>query len=113
MKEENDYSMFITTCAGRDAAKEIAKLLVEKRLAACVQMFPVESVYVWQEEVCDESETALFIKSKSALFDKIVAAIREIHKYEVPEIIQIPIIGGLPEYLKWIDERTEDLRQIK
>ena len=104
----NDYSIIITTFADKDSAKKTAKLLIERRLAACVQMFPIESVYLWKNEICDENETVLFLKSKTALFDNITAEIREIHTYEVPEIIQIPITGGLPEYLKWIDDCTED-----
>ena len=88
-------------------AKSIAKLLVEKHLAACVQMLPIESVYIWQEKVYDEAEIILFIKSKTELFDKIVTVIRESHPYEVPEIIQVPITGGIPEYLKWIEDWVE------
>jgi len=100
---KNDYSIIITTYPDKNVAKTTAKLLVEKRLAACVQMFPIESVYLWQGEIADENETALFIKSKTVLFDRIAAAIKENHTYDVPEIIQIPIAGGLPEYLEWID----------
>ena len=104
---QNSYSMIITTCAEKEAAKAIAKVLLEKGLAACVQMLPVESMYVWQGKLCDDNETILFIKSKAGLFDKIAAVIKENHSYEVPEIIQIPIRAGLPEYLKWIDECVE------
>ena len=103
---KDKYSITITTCPDRQSAKAIAKLLVEKRLAACVQMFPIESMYVWQGKVCEDEETAMFIKSKSALFDEIAATVRETHTYEVPEIIQIPITDALPEYLKWIDDCT-------
>jgi len=102
--KENGYSIIITTTADKDSARKIAKLLVEKRLAACVQMFPIESIYYWQDKICEENEITLFIKSKTALFEEIKAAIRENHVYEVPEIIQIPITNGLPEYLKWIDD---------
>lgn len=107
MTMENEYSMIITTCPDKNAAKKIAKLLIEKRLAACVQMFPVESLYVWKGQICDESEIALFIKSKTSLFDSIKSTIKANHKYELPEIIQIPITDGLPEYLKWIGDCTE------
>ena len=75
-----------------------------------MQIFPVESIYVWQEKICDNSETALFIKSKAVLFDRIVAAIKENHEYEVPEIIKVSIIDGLPDYLKWINDCTEDFK---
>ena len=104
--EPSEYSMVITTTADKESAMSIAKLLVENRLAACVQMFPIESVYFWRGKICDDNETALFIKSKTALFSKISAVIKENHAYEVPEIIQIPITGGLPDYLAWIADCT-------
>ena len=73
-----------------------------------MQMLPIESVYLWQGKICDEKETVLLIKTKTDLFDKIKSVIKENHSYEVPEIIQIPITNGLPEYLKWIDECTKN-----
>ena len=100
----NEYSITITTCPDKGMAKSIAKLLIENRLAACVQMFPVESMYIWQDKVCDETEIMLLIKSKTELFDKISALIKKNHTYEVPEIIQIPITAGLPEYLQWVED---------
>lgn len=104
LNNTSQYSLIITTAADKDSAKTIARLLVEEQLAACVQMFPIESVYTWKGEICNDDEIVLFIKSKSSLFDKIAAVIKENHKYEVPEIIQIPVTDGLPEYLKWIDD---------
>jgi periplasmic divalent cation tolerance protein len=76
------------------------------RLAACGQMFPIESVYLWKEKICEDKETVLFIKSKTVLFDNIAAVIKENHSYEIPEIVQVPMTGGLPEYLQWIDAST-------
>lgn len=101
-----EYSIITATYPGKEPAKNTARLLVEKRLAACVQMFPIESVYMWKGEVRDEGETMLFIKSKTASFPQIAAAITENHPYEVPEIVQIPIMDGLPEYLQWLDDCT-------
>jgi len=101
-----DYTIITTTFPTQDAAKSAAKLLVEKRLAACVQLLPIKSVYSWQGEICDESEVLLLIKSRAALFGEIAAVIKEIHTYEVPQIVQIPITDGLPEYLRWIEEST-------
>jgi len=103
-----EYSLVITTCADKESAKRLADLIIQRRLAACVQLFPVESVYVWNGSVCNENETLLIIKTKSTVFDKLTAAIRENHSYEVPEIIRLPITGGLPEYLGWIDETIQD-----
>jgi len=102
----SEYSMIFTTFADKEAAKNAAKLLVEERLAACVQLLPTESVYLWKNEICDENEILLLIKSKTAFFDKIALTIKGTHPYEVPEIIQIPITNGLPEYLRWIDDCT-------
>ena len=104
-----EYSMIITTAADKESARKIARLLVERRLAACAQMLPIESIYLWQDKICEENETMLFIKSKTALFDEIKTAIKENHAYEVPEIIQIPITDGLPDYLKWIGDCTSRL----
>ena len=103
---QNGYSLIITTTANKEDARKIARLLVEKQLAACGQIFPIESIYSWQGKICEENEAMLFIKSKTALFDEIKAAIKESHVYEVPEIIQMPITDGLPDYLKWINDCT-------
>jgi periplasmic divalent cation tolerance protein len=96
--------LITTTTPDRDSALKIAKLLIEQKLAACVQMFPIESIYTWKGQVCQENEIILLIKSKSSLFDQIKTLIKENHQYEVPEIIQIPITDGLPEYIKWIND---------
>ena len=101
------YTIVLTTFPNKESARQTANLLIERRLAACVQMFPVESVYSWQGKICDDSEIMLFIKSRTALFDEIASAIKGIHSYEVPEIVQIPITDGLPEYLNWIADCTE------
>jgi periplasmic divalent cation tolerance protein len=103
----SEYSMVITTCGDKESAKRLAEVLIGERLAACVQMFPVESIYFWQGEVCNDNEIVLFIKSRAALFEKLSVKIRENHSYEVPEIIQLPIVDGLPEYLRWIDNCSQ------
>lgn len=105
--EKSEYSIIIATAGDRETAQKIAGLLVEKKLAACAQLFPIESVYSWQGKICKENETMLFIKSQTALFGEIKTAIRETHPYEVPEIIQVPITDGLPEYLNWIADCTQ------
>ena len=97
------YSVVVSTCGDMESARRIARELVDLRIAACVQIFPIESVYAWQGEVCEESEVALFIKSKAELFDRVSQAIRERHPYEIPEIIQLQITDGLPDYLQWIE----------
>ena len=103
---EQLYSMVISTCATAEEARKIAKLLVEKHLAACVQMFPIESIYTWQDRLCEEKEIMIFIKTRIELTDQVEQEIKKNHSYDVPEIIDIPIDGGLPEYLSWIGEST-------
>jgi periplasmic divalent cation tolerance protein len=100
---QTEYSIIITTTPNKDLGKKIANHLIENKLVACVQMFPIESIYTWKDEICNEEEIILFIKSKTILFEQIKNSIKEIHSYEVPEIIQVPITDGLPAYLSWIE----------
>ena len=104
----DDYSMIISTFPDIEAARQVAKMLVEMKLAACVQMLPIQSIYTWQGTVCEDDEVALLIKTKTALFDKVAAAIKDNHAYEVPEIIQLTITAGLLDYLHWIDESVAE-----
>jgi len=109
---DNEHSIVMTTYPTKEKAKQAAVLLVEKRLAACVQMIPIESAYIWDGEMNESSETLLLIKSKPAVFDDIMALIKEDHAYEVPEIVQMPITGGLPEYLNWIDRSVPEVFKL-
>ena len=102
-----EYAIVTATYPDSQTAKQAAMQLVDMRLAACVQLFPINSVYLWQGEICDENETVLVIKSRASLFDAVRAAIEANHPYEVPEIVQIPIADGLPAYLRWISDCTE------
>jgi periplasmic divalent cation tolerance protein len=103
----HEHSMIIATFPNKEIARKIAKLLVEQRLVACAQLLPIESIYRWNGEICEEGEVMLFIKSKTDLFAEITVAIKTHHPYEVPEIIQIPISAGLPDYLRWINDCTK------
>lgn len=101
--------MVITTAGSEEEAKTITDALLNERLAACVQRIPLSSSYHWQGERHDETELMLLIKTRATLYQRVEAAIRANHSYEVPEIIQVPITGGLPEYLNWIVWQTERL----
>ena len=98
------YSIIISTFGDKESAKKTAKMLVEQRLAACVQLFPIESIYLWKDKITEDDEIVLLIKSKTELFEEITTFIKKNHSYDVPEIIQIPITDGLPQYLNWIDD---------
>jgi periplasmic divalent cation tolerance protein len=97
------YSMMFSTTSDRPEAERIAGLLVEQGLAACVQLMPIDSVYMWKGKIEKTGEILLLIKTQSGHVDKATIAIKAAHSYEVPEIIAVPIEAGLPEYLAWID----------
>ncbi|MGE0051775.1 MAG: divalent-cation tolerance protein CutA [Arcobacter sp.] len=95
-----------TTCSSKEEAKNIAKILIEEKLAACVQLSEIESLYNWKEEFCSDNETLLNIKTRKDNFDKIKSKILELHSYDLPEIIQLDIANASEEYLKFIGENT-------
>lgn len=96
-----------TTTSSQEDAERIARTLIEKRLAACVQIVaPVKSVYRWKGNIETVQEWLCLIKTTGDLFQQVSQTIRAIHPYETPEIIAIPIIDGSPDYLCWIQDST-------
>ena len=95
-----------TTCSTKEEARKIAKVLIEEKLAACIQMFEIESFYNWNEEFCCDNETLLNIKTRKDNFEKIKSKILELHSYDLPEIIQLDITNTSEEYLKFIKGNT-------
>lgn len=101
------YVVCLVTIDDIDKAAHIARMLVEKRLVACVNIISdIRSIYSWQGRVCDEKEYLMIMKTRQDLFPNLQAAVKELHPYEVPEIIALPIHQGYPNYLRWIDEST-------
>jgi periplasmic divalent cation tolerance protein len=100
----NSNIIVLTNCGSAKEAGRIAHALVEKRLAACVNLLtvPVESIYRWKGKMETAKEITLLIKTSRARYAAVERAIRELHSYEVPEIIAIPIAAGSPEYLSWL-----------
>ncbi|HUO17590.1 MAG TPA: divalent-cation tolerance protein CutA [Verrucomicrobiae bacterium] len=96
----------VLTTAGSDAeAHRLARHLVERQLAACVNIIPhIASVYQWQGKIEENREWLLLIKTRATLFAKVRDAIRELHSYDLPECIAVDIADGSAEYLKWIAE---------
>ena len=98
------YQIILCTCPDRDTAEKIARLLVNDKLAACVNILPgITSVYRWHEEIESAQEHLLLIKANKTVYQSIEKTIIKHHPYELPEIIAVPIENGLPEYLHWID----------
>jgi len=99
--------LVLTHLPDRDAALKLARELVERRLAACVNVLgQCTSVYRWKGAVEDAQEVPLLIKSRSALYEALEAAISELHPYELPEIIAVPVVRGLADYLAWVGKGT-------
>ena len=106
MSDPNAYGVMLTTMPAREDAQNLARLLIEEKLAACVQLLPIESFYVWQGGTQNEAEVLLLIKTRSALFEKATARIKAVHSYTVPEIVALPFSSGFAGYLDWIGEVT-------
>lgn len=98
----SDFAIVTTTCGDAGNAQAIARLLVETRLAACVQIFPIESFYTWDGAMQTARELMLSCKIKHADYADVEAAIRAAHTYETPEIIEVRIEQGAGAYLAWI-----------
>ncbi len=95
-----------TTCGTKEEARKIAKVLIEEKLAACIQMFEIESFYNWNNEFCCDNETLLNIKTRKDNFEEIKSRILELHSYDLPEIIQLDITNTSEEYLNFIKGNT-------
>lgn len=107
-QQTNDQIVVLMTAPNADEATRIAEMLVERKLAACLQILPpMTSIYVWKGEVQRESEILLVAKSTRAKFDELEEAVRAIHSYETPEIIALPIVAGSQAYLSWLSACLE------
>ncbi|KAH7302174.1 hypothetical protein KP509_23G059600 [Ceratopteris richardii] len=96
------------TVPNKDAGKELANSIINSRLAACVNQVPgVESTYLWEGKVETDSEVLLIIKTRESLLESLTQHVIQNHKYDVPEVIALPIIGGNPSYIKWLEESTK------
>lgn len=101
------YCVVVSTTPNTEEAKKIAHGLIKNKLAACTNIISgVTSVYSWKDEVCEDSECILFIKTQRSLFENVKNFIMENHSYELPEVIMLPVEAGLEGYLNWVKENT-------
>lgn len=103
---DNRFGVILVTIGNEKEALTMAKILVEENLAACVNFLPITSVYRWQTKICQDSEWQLIIKTDLSLFSALENRIKELHSYEMPEIIALPIINASQPYLNWIEENV-------
>jgi periplasmic divalent cation tolerance protein len=101
---KKDYCLITTSYSDEENGKKIINALLTARLAACVQVMPIQSYYHWQGKIAHDNEKLLLIKTKSSLYAKVEETILAYHAYELPEILQIPISAGFDQYLTWIDK---------
>ena len=106
MSDPSAYGVLLATTPSREEAQKIARLLIDEKLAACVQLLPIESFYAWQGKTQNEAETLLLVKTRSALFDAAIAKIKSVHSYSVPEIVATAFTAGFAGYFDWIDDVT-------
>jgi uncharacterized protein involved in tolerance to divalent cations len=104
MAADSGYIVVYVTVPGGGLGSEIAGHLVNEGIAACVNKFKIDSLYKWKGEICNDAEELLIIKTTSAMFDRLKERVLELHTYDVPEIIALPIEAGSESYLGWIDD---------
>jgi periplasmic divalent cation tolerance protein len=103
-----DKIVVLSTCGSEQQAERVAKELVERQLAACVNIVPgVRSIYRWKGQIEDGTEWLLLIKSRRDLFDALRSALQKVHSYEVPEVIALPVVDGHQSYLAWLDRELK------
>lgn len=104
MTKKKQYAVLYCTTNSIEDAEQIATALVERRLAACVNIIPsITSVYRWEDKICRDAEVLMVIKTQESRIPKVEEAIRSLHSYQTPELIALPVKYGMKEYLKWID----------
>jgi periplasmic divalent cation tolerance protein len=102
-----DAMLVLTTLPNADAAAEMAKSIVDERLAACANLFPaLRSIYRWQARLEDQNEVLVLFKTRQEHFDRLRARILELHPYEVPEVLAIPVEQAYQPYLDWLARET-------
>jgi len=107
MKESAYIVLFITTATAEEA-QQISRALLNQRKAACVNIVPkVSSLFWWQDKLDSAQENLLIVKTKASQLNAIVRLVKELHSYDIPEIIALPIIGGNQDYLEWIEKEVK------
>jgi len=108
MSSKGDRVIVFITAGTEQEGDSIARLLVERRKVACINMIPrVRSLFWWQDKIDSTEESLLIAKTMASLVPDIVSLVREVHSYEVPEIIAMPVTGGNEGYLKWVADETK------
>ena len=107
MSSNEDKVVVFITVGTEQEAENIARVLIERRKAACINIIPkVRSLFWWQDKLDSAEESLLIAKTRASLVPKVISLVKEVHSYEVPEIIALPVTGGNEDYLKWVADET-------
>lgn len=107
--DAQEIVVFVTVGSFQEGTA-IGRALVERKLVACVNLIPhITSIFYWEESVSEAEECLMMMKTRKDLYSKLEVAVRELHKYEIPEIIALPVTHGLPDYLAWIRSSTQSV----
>lgn len=105
--EQKKFVVVFITAKDTEEAQKIAKALIKRRQAACVNIVPrVNSHFWWKDKLKNADESLLIVKTREALLPEVIKSVKKIHSYSIPEILALPIIGGSRDYLEWIDHET-------
>jgi periplasmic divalent cation tolerance protein len=99
-----EYSFIYVTCSSQKEVKTIARTLLEKRMIACANMFPVSSAYTWKGSLEEAEEYCAFLKTEKGKVPSIIEEVKKLHSYEVPDIVEIPLGEGFQPFFQWISE---------
>ncbi|MDD5474006.1 MAG: divalent-cation tolerance protein CutA [Candidatus Methanoperedens sp.] len=102
------FSIVYITAGDMEEARNLGRKLVEERLAACVNIFPITSIFRWKDNIDETQEVGIIAKTKTEKVKEIEKRVKELHSYEVPCVVSFGIAEGSADYLKWIDESVED-----
>ena len=106
--EDPAHIVVFITAADAEEARLIADVLLQQKKAACVNIVPgLSSLFWWRDKIDSAKESLLIVKTRASLLDEIVELVKEIHSYDNPEVIALPIVGGSDDYLEWLDEAVE------
>jgi periplasmic divalent cation tolerance protein len=107
MSTELPYGIVLVTASSQPEGAAIAQALIQEKLAACVSLMPIQSIYTWQGNIHHDQEWQLIIKTNLQHFTALEAKVRSLHSYEVPEVIALPIVAGSEAYLRWVGQQVQ------
>ena len=102
-----EYRSIYITAKDEAEAQKLGRILVEERLIACANYFPIKSIYRWKGQIEESAEVAIIAKTRADLVDRLIERVKQLHSYEVPCVVSWIIEKGNQDYLKWIEESTE------